>query len=270
MGPLWISRITEGLNRETAITRVLSRVYGAGLSAFSGARGIPWATNGEPIRIDPRMRGKVPPQNEPALFNLLKAGIKPGQVIFDVGTFIGTYAVFEARWSGSTGRVVAFEPTAKNWPRIEAHLRMNGVDDRVELIKAAAGDRSGVTRFHQHITESDQNSVFPLLTPADSRLGEVPMVTLDEIAERLNVQPDWIRMDVQGFELSVLRGARKILARRGKDLRIVVEMHPGIWALNGLSTGDIEAGLHDLGLTPRPIEPSAERLPDGHVELLRI
>jgi len=269
MGPLWISRITQGLNRENAVTRVLSRLYGVGLDVLYGTTGIDWETNGEPIRIHPRMRGKIPPANEVELFAVLKEGIQPGHVIFDVGTFIGTYAVFEAKWSGPAGRVVAFEPTAGNWPLIEAHLRMNGVQDRVELIKAAAGDRSGLTRFHQHIKDSDQNSVLQLMTPADSRLSEVPMVTLDEIAERLHLQPDWIRMDVQGFEFSVLRGARKILARRDKPVRIVVELHPGIWALNGLATSDIEEILRDLGLAAKPIEPSTERFPDGHVELVR-
>jgi FkbM family methyltransferase len=270
MGPLWISRITRRLNRENSVTRVLSRLYGSGLNALYGTTGIEWSINGEPIRIHPKLRVTIPPVNEPDLFAVLREGIQPGHIVFDVGTFVGTYAVFEAKWSGSTGRVVAFEPTAGNWPWIEAHLRMNGVRDCVELIKAAAGDKSGLTQFHQHIKESAQNSVLQLVTPADSRLSEVPMVTLDEVADRLNLQPDWIRMDVQGFEFDVLRGARKILARRDKPLRILVELHPVIWALNGLAMSDIEEALHDLGLAPKPIGPSTERFPDGHVELVRI
>lgn len=270
MRALWISRVTRGLNREHPVARLLSRAYGAGLNALYGETGIAWATNGENIRIHPSLRGKVQPFNEYEVFAFLKEGIKPGHVIFDVGTFIGIYAVFEARWSAPSGRVVAFEPTAKNWPWIEAHLRMNGVQDRVELIKAAAGDTSGVTRFHQHVTDSDQNSVFPLLVPAASRVTEVPMVTLDEIADRLNLVPDWIRMDVQGFEVSVLRGARTILARKGRPVRIVAEVHPGIWSLNGLDAGQVTDALHDMGLAVKPIGSSAELFPDGgHVELVR-
>ena len=270
MGALWISRVTRGVNRNHPVARLLSRGYGAGLNAIYGKTGIEWSTNGERLRIHPRLRGKIPPLNECELFAFLKAGIKPGHVIFDVGTFIGTYAVFEALWSGPSGRVVAFEPTAANWPWIQAHLRMNGVEDRVELIKAAAGDTSGVTRFHQHLVDSDQNSVFPLLTPAQSRVTEVPMVTLDEIADRLDLAPDWIRMDVQGFELSVLRGAGKILARQGNPVRIVAEVHPSIWSLNGFDGQQFTEGLRELGLAAKPIGPSAEQYPDGgHVELVR-
>lgn len=269
MRPLWVSRITRGLNRENPLVRLASRVYGVGLNSLYGHGGIDWSTNGEPIRIHPRLRGKVQPFNEVDLFALLKEGVKPGHVIFDVGTYIGTYAVFEARWSAPSGRVVAFEPTATNWPLIQAHLRMNGVEDRVELIRAAAGDRSGHTVFHQHRQDSDQNSVFPLLAPAESRTTEVPMVTLDEISARLRLVPDWIRMDVQGFELSVLRGAREILASRTKPLRIVAEVHPGIWSRNGLDASDVTDALHDMGLAPRPIGPGTDVFPDGgHVELV--
>jgi len=147
---------------------------------------------------------------------------------------------------------------------------MNGVDGRVELIKAAAGETPGLTRFHQHLVDSDQNSVFPLLTPAQSRVTEVPMVTLDETADRLQLAPDWIRMDVQGFELSVLRGARKILARPGTPVRIVAEMHPHIWSLNGFGGEQVKEGLRDLGLAVKPIGSSTEEFPDGgHVELVR-
>lgn len=270
IGPLWVSRITRGLDRNHPIARLLSRAYGAGLNAIYGESGIEWSTNGERLRIHPRLRGKIQPLSERDLFAFLKAGIEPGHVIFDVGTFVGTYAVFEALWSGPSGRVVAFEPTAANWPWIQAHVKMNGVERRVELIKAAAGERSGLTRFHQHLVDSDQNSVFPLLTPASSRAVEVPMVTLDEIADRLALAPDWIRMDVQGFELSVLRGARKILARQGTPVRIVAEMHPHIWSLNGLDRRQVRDGLGELGLTVKPIGSSTEEFPDGgHVELVR-
>jgi FkbM family methyltransferase len=270
MGALWISRVTRGLNRHNPIAQLLSRAYGAGLNSLYGESGIEWSTNGERLRIHPRLRGKIQPRSECDLFAFLKAGIKPGHVIFDVGTFIGTYAVFEALWSGPSGRVVAFEPTAANWPWIQAHLKMNGVESRVVLIKAAAGETSGLTRFHQHLIDSDQNSVFPLLTPAKSRVTEVPMVTLDEIADRLELAPDWIRMDVQGFELSVLRGARKILARQGTPVRIVAEMHPLIWSLNGFDRQQVTEWLRELGLAVKPIGGSTEEYPDGgHVELVR-
>jgi hypothetical protein len=108
------------------------------------------------------------------------------------------------------------------------------------------------------------------VTPAPSRVTDVPMVTLDEIADRLGLTPDWIRMDVQGFELSVLRGARRILARPGTPVRIVAEMHPVIWSLNGLDRRQVKEALRELGLAAKPIGPSTEEFPDGgHVELVR-
>jgi hypothetical protein len=95
------------------------------------------------------------------------------------------------------------------------------------------------------------------------------MSTIDEVCRRESFDPTLLRMDVQGFERAVLRGARQTIARCRGRLRIVLEVHPQLWPLLGFDTKDFERTLSELGLRARTLRgrdaPSYE--PDEHVEL---
>ncbi len=109
--------------------------------------GLPWKVHGQVIRIDPQARHLVPHDAEPALFDFLARTIRPGDIVLDVGAFVGVYAVLAARWSGPGGRVVAFEPTPSSAALARRHLAYNGLGpDRVSIIEAAVSDRAARPR----------------------------------------------------------------------------------------------------------------------------
>ena len=76
-------------------------------------------------------------------------------------------------------------------------------------------------------------------------------------------------MDVQGFERAALSGARETIVRGRGRLRMVIEVHPQLWPLQGFDATDFDRTLGDLGLRARTL--GGERVttyePDGHVEL---
>jgi hypothetical protein len=76
-----------------------------------------------------------------------------------------------------------------------------------------------------------------LLAPADSDDAclNVPVITIDGFCAREGIDPDFIKIDVEGWELSVLRGARETIRRRGGGLALFVEMHPSLWPHLGTS-----------------------------------
>jgi FkbM family methyltransferase len=57
----------------------------------------------------------------------------------------------------------------------------------------------------------------------------VRVTTLDDYCENLGIIPDWILIDIEGFEFAALSGARRLIARRRLALGLVVEMHPDLW-----------------------------------------
>src|SRR5262245_29007169 len=154
------------LGRSGRAVRMLRPAYSAWLHAAYGRRGMPWRLNGEPLRIDPAVRHLIPQDNERPLFEYLRAAVRPGDLVFDVGAFLGTYALFEARWSGAQGRVVAFEPSASSFSILTRHLAMNGLGpDRVDARHVAVGGTVGRRTLMVYENEPYRNQLAGLAAP---------------------------------------------------------------------------------------------------------
>jgi FkbM family methyltransferase len=235
------------------------RAYALALRARYGLTGMPWRVHGEIVRIDPRVRHLVPRDAEPALFEFLRAHVRAGDVVLDLGAFLGIYAVLEARWAGAGGRVIAVEPTPSTASMARTHLRWNAAADaaRTELFQGAVSDAVGRATFYE----------YPLpyvnaLAPANDSVEpgaaiDVPTITIDELCASAGVIPTVIRMDVQGAEWHALHGARETIRRAGARLTIVVETHPQCWPSFGVDERMAMAIIESLNLDARPLCPGA-------------
>jgi FkbM family methyltransferase len=245
-------------------------MYAAGLRARYSRTGMPWRVHDEIVRIDPGVRHLVPHTSEGELFAFLKRHVMPGDVVLDIGSFLGIYAILEARFAGPTGRVVAVEPTPWSASIARRHFEFNANSNAapVILFEAAAGEQRGHAAFYEY----DQPYV-NALTPAvdvDARplSRRVEVVTIDDLCEELRVRPTVIRMDVQGAEFHVLRGARRTIASTGSSLTIVAEMHPQCWPSFGIDAAQARETIDALGLSSAPLEPGADLFTrDGHIVL---
>lgn len=129
----------------------------------------------------------------------VQAALSPGDVFFDIGAHAGIYSLAAARVLGEGGAIVAVEPNSANAARFVRHMSLNGIDS-VRLIQAAASDVAGRATFSE-----GPNDYEGRLDPE----GEVAVETvrLDDIQPA----PSVIKIDVEGHEAAVLRGARRIL-----------------------------------------------------------
>jgi FkbM family methyltransferase len=125
-----------------------------------------------------------------------------GQTFFDIGANVGYYSILASRLVGPRGRVAAFEPLVRNLAYLQRHVEINNAGN-VRVLPFALSDRSGILSF-----STGPNSAMGHLEPEGSS-GDalVPAATLDEIAGRLGLLPDVIKMDVEGAEMAVFRGA---------------------------------------------------------------
>lgn len=132
--------------------------------------------------------------------------LKPGSTVFDIGAHAGFYTLLASVLVGSEGKVFAFEPLPRNLMFLKEHLTLNQINN-VTVIEAAVSKCCGVTSF----TESSSGYQGGI-----SSQGTLPvkMVSLDELIVSREVPvPDFIKIDVEGHEKSVLMGAKSMLER---------------------------------------------------------
>jgi FkbM family methyltransferase len=130
--------------------------------------------------------------------------LKPGQIVFDIGAHAGFLTMLASVLIGESGRVFAFEPLPRNISYLKEHLKLNNLTN-VQVIEAAVSKSSGTRFFTQNIT-GYQGGI--------SQKGnlKVKVVSLDELILNKEIPvPDYIKIDVEGHEKSVLMGAKSTL-----------------------------------------------------------
>jgi FkbM family methyltransferase len=205
---------------------------------------MPWQINGMALRIDPACREQMAQVYDPSVVEWLRPRVKPGQVAWNVGANVGVYTLQLASWVGPTGHVVAVEPNPGARIALERHIRWNGLESRVTVIPVAIGAESGETTMYV-VGASPMSAVGrpnPMLADR-ARAITVPITTLDALRAGGLPRPDWIVMDIEGFELFALRGGERLLDDGGPPIGIVLELHPGVWATLGESAASLDALL---------------------------
>jgi FkbM family methyltransferase len=138
----------------------------------------------------------------------LRAAPAP-RVVFDVGANCGFFTLHAAtQWPDA--RLIAIEPHPVSFQRLEENLRVNGLEKRVTTVAAAAGAESGSCQFAVS-GDSSMGHVAAAGTAPTEKLVRVPLVSLDDCARAQSVWPDLMKIDVEGFEVEVLKGARSCL-----------------------------------------------------------
>ena len=255
------SKVSGALGRGSWLVRRLRPTYEAVLNFSANGRGIRWEINGEFYRIDPRQRLRLWHDYDAPVAAFIRERIRPGAVCVDVGANIGVYVLQFARWAGEGGRVVAFEPNPGARMILQRHVGMNGLAGRVEVVPAAVGARSGAATLYASGADGMSRLGAPndLIADSVSEL-KVPVVTLDDFCEERDLAPDWVLIDVEGFEIAALRGARRLMARRKGNLNVVVEMHPNVWDTADTTRAGAESLLEELGLRAVPLTGQTDAL----------
>jgi FkbM family methyltransferase len=136
---------------------------------------------------------------------------RAGSTAIDVGANVGLFTVPLARAVGPRGRVVAIEPDAENVARLEANLRLNRLGN-VLVERVAAGDGDGEIELHLANDPAFHSTVEVHAGRGVGRALRVPVTRLDTIWMRLGRPAvSAIKVDVEGAELAVLRGAETLV-----------------------------------------------------------
>jgi FkbM family methyltransferase len=222
---------------------------------------------------------------EPEAQKVMASLLKPGQTAIDVGANVGWHTLLLANCVGPTGRVVAFEPNPNIRPRLEANLARNHLSN-VSVSSIALSDRSGTMRFRSPkasdmgagdghlINAATYDAAIDDATTNDGEADDVIEVTtqrLDDLWPSLGLnRVDLIKIDVEGWDASVLGGARETLRRF--QPHVLFEFDSGLMSRAGGSETKLRALLEDVGyagvaITREGLQSQATAWPEGQMIL---
>lgn len=127
--------------------------------------------------------------------------VVPGSVVFDIGANVGYYTILASRLAGPKGKVAAFEPVPRNLEFLRRHIAVNRAEN-VTVFPLACSDRSGETSFF-----CGSNPAMGSLYAVGGEKVTVETAALDSLIEKIGAMPDVIKIDVEGAEAEVIRGA---------------------------------------------------------------
>lgn len=168
--------------------------------------------------------------SEPELLGLAEF-VRPGAVCFDIGAAYGMYTYPLARLAGPAGQVHSFEPLPVPYRILDAGRRASGARN-IRITNAALGSSTGWQRLTlpyrfglpihgwAHVQEGLKHPGRFTAT----RTLEVPIYTVDRVCELREIsRVDFMKVDVEGFEPEVLKGAESTIARHRPTLLLEIE-----------------------------------------------
>ncbi|MBL0928133.1 MAG: FkbM family methyltransferase [Phycisphaerales bacterium] len=201
-----------------------------------------------------RLRGE---QNYEERFgNAMLGAIDPGAVVWDVGANVGFYSQKFSDRAGPGGTVIAFEPVPVCFAELQKAVAGRA---NVRCVNAALGQSSGELTFDVGDGSANPNArVVEGGAPAAGKTLKLPVHTGDDAAAKLALPaPNFVKIDVEGFELEVVKGMQNLL-RAPACRNVFIEVHFGLLQKRGLDNAakQISGLLESLGFTVAWIDAS--------------
>jgi FkbM family methyltransferase len=185
--------------------------------------------------------------------------IREGMTVIDVGAHVGFFSLGAALRAGAPGKVCAFEPSPETFDILKKHICLNGWEDRIEALQGVVGDHDGTTAFYTYgtsmaasVSQANVEVLNPEVRDRPAARIDSTSFSLDSFCSKRGLKPDVIKVDVEGAEVQVLRGARNLLS----TLPIVVfcEVHPAQMANCGASIEEFHSLIESLRLRAEPLD----------------
>lgn len=204
--------------------------------------------------------------HEPQVQDWIAAHVKPGMVVYDVGSHLGYFSLILARLVGEQGRVTAFEPDPSNFARLSRTVELNQARN-IEAVNQAVTEQPGSVEML-----AGRETMSLVVSGArggsgqaarEAKMISVLAVSLDAwVLEQDHAPPDLIKIDVEGHEEQALMGARRVLETY--QPLVLCEVHhaqagQAVWSILtglGYSLFHLETG--------RPVEAASDTV-GGHV-----
>ena len=165
-------------------------------------------------------------------------------LIIDIGSNFGYYAIYLTNALGPKARAIAFEPLPDNFARLSRNIELNGLSARVTAVRMGLSNRPGTACMKMR----SGNSGSAQIRTDGSGDVTIELATLDMLWDDLvghDATADFVKIDVEGFEVATLTGARAILEKSHPI--VLLEVDPPRLAEAGSSAGELQRFFDSLG-----------------------
>ena len=210
------------------------------LDLFTLGKGFKIHVSGFNLRFPTRYYKYFEADYELNNINFINNNIIPGMTVIDVGAHIGLLSIIIGKKVYPGGNVFSFEPTPSTFKLFLKAIAINNLQGVITPVNKAVADKPGVAFFYvTDIEASNSNS----LSNNKRTLGketkiEVEVVSIDEFSKENNLEKiDLIKIDAEGTEFSVLKGATSVIDTFHP--KIILALHPHSIINFGDSLSDI-------------------------------
>jgi len=201
-------------------------------------------------------------EREVDMTTIIQEELQEGDVCFDLGSNIGFYPALAAQCIGEKGRLVCVEPDIRNIPTLKKNINLINPSIKTSLLNIAISSTSTKKYLHQ-TTQTNLNVLYDAPN-GKSDYSLVECLTTDDLADKIGIKPDFIRMDIEGHEVSALAGMKKLI-RSSKKLKIFFELHPNLYGLNNDIKKELEV-LFDNNFLCKYMISSGKSVPTEYLQ----
>lgn len=175
--------------------------------------------------------------------------VREGMTVLDIGAHIGYYTLQAAVRVGSKGQVHAFEPVSETFTRLSHNIRLNGFQNVVAnrcIVHDHSGDMRIVVADRHNLGSS---SLLPFGENCRKKTETVGSITIDSyVAQKQLQQIHLAKIDVEGTELHVLKGMKKVLGQ--SQPQVLIEFDEELLRAHGSSSAEVSGFLKSFGYCP--------------------
>jgi FkbM family methyltransferase len=154
---------------------------------------------------------------------------KQGDIVVDIGAHMGKYTIISSKRVGTNGKVVAIEAHPGNFEMLNRNIKLNQLTNVIPLNYAVY---SKETKIKLYLPEEESgytiyNTIMSNRAGTEDKFVEVNANTVDYLLKLNQIreeQVNWIKVDVEGAEFEVLKGATNVLSK-SKDIALLIEVH---------------------------------------------
>lgn len=171
-------------------------------------------------------------------FQFIKQLTQPGDIVFECGTHHGLTAMLLSKWVGNEGKIVSFEINQHNAAIARKNFELNKIDNVILEEKGLGSQKSSQKIFNKSNSSVTPSNVISLGWLKNFIYGtnEVEIIALDDYVKTQSILPTFLKIDVEGYESEVLKGATEILKTLPK---LEIEIHTEILSRYNTSVEEI-------------------------------